>query len=412
VLSGRFDRTGSASVAGLARAGPVGRRVAPLLDDALLFGPLRLWQARRRPRGHGWLGSPVREQVYRELWAGAAHACGATLTDLGGSFYELARDGVVVRVMGQMTPLDDPVAMRLAGDKGVGLRLLAAAGVPVPDSLAFSLWDLSPAYEMLASGGRFVVKPAEGTAGGDGVTGGVRSREDLQRAAVRAGLFGEQLLLERQVEGLVHRLLVLDGQLLDVVVDRPAHLVGDGRSTVQELLDDENDKRVAARGQAGLELLALDLDLLLALRDSGVTLASVPPAGVEVRVRTVTNDRRPVDSRSCTSVVDDDVVRQAVAAVSTFGLRLAGVDVVAQRIDKPLHATDGVVLEVNAAPGLHRHYQVANPLQATRVADVLLELLLTEAAVSASRPSRGAGARPPQRPAVPHLRTAAGSSRR
>jgi len=319
---------------------------------------------------------------------------------------------VAVRVMGQMTPLDDPVAMRLAGDKGVGLRLLAQAGVPVPDSLPFSLWDLGPAYAMLASGGRFVVKPAEGTAGGDGVTGGVRSREDLQRAAVRAGLFGEQLLLERQVEGLVHRLLVLDGQLLDVVVDRPAHLVGDGRSTVQELLDDENDKRVAARGQAGLELLALDLDLLLALRDSGVTLASVPPAGVEVRVRTVTNDRRPVDSRSCTSVVDDDVVRQAVAAVSTFGLRLAGVDVVAQRIDKPLHATDGVVLEVNAAPGLHRHYQVANPLQATRVADVLLELLLTEAAVSASRPSRGAGARPPQRPAVPHLRTAAGSSRR
>ena len=82
------------------------------IPATVLFGPLRLRRARRRPVEHGVLGSPVRERVYRELWGGAARACGATLTDLGGSFYELARDGAVVRVMGQMTALDDPVAMR------------------------------------------------------------------------------------------------------------------------------------------------------------------------------------------------------------------------------------------------------------------------------------------------------------
>lgn len=356
------------------RAGPVGRRLAGAADTARLLGPAVAWRA-RRDRRRPVPGSAARDQVYLDLWRQAAAAVGAVHTDLGGGFAALCRDGREVRVRHQLTPLDDPVALALALDKPRCRALLAAAGVPCPDQVTFTAAAAADAVALLRATGGVVVKPAVGTAGGDGVTSGVRTPADLHRAAWRAARHGPLLVAERQVAGDLHRVLLLEGRVLDVVTDRAPAVVGDATATVEELLRAENDRRRAAGGAGGLELLAPDLDLVLALRAQGLGLRSVPAAGQRVAVKGITNDRGPRDSTTYRGRLHDDVLRACRAAADAVGLRLAGIDVLAPALDAPL--TDGVVLEVNGAPGLHRHYQVADPAAATRVAEPVLERLLS-----------------------------------
>jgi cyanophycin synthetase len=169
---------------------------------------------------------------------------------------------------------------------------------------------------------------------------------------------------------------LLDGELLDTVTNLPPRVVGNGHSTVEELVAAENERRLAARGDAGLELLELDLDMALALRAAGHTLATVPAAGEVVPIKSVSNDLRLEDAATYRGAVHPDVVEQARRAASIVGLRLAGVDIMAPSVDRPLAETGGVVLEVNGAPGFHRHYHVADRDGATPVADRLVEHLL------------------------------------
>jgi len=166
----------------LGRAGRGGRRAAVALDTAALLGPRRAWRTTRRARSQGVPGPPARDAVYRQIWEAAAAAVGADFRDLGSGFAELQRAGTAVRVFHQVTPLDDPVALRVALDKPLAHRLLAAEGLRVPEYVAFSFSDERPALDLLERVGRCVVKPAVGTAGGEGVTSGVSTATDLRRA--------------------------------------------------------------------------------------------------------------------------------------------------------------------------------------------------------------------------------------
>jgi D-alanine-D-alanine ligase-like ATP-grasp enzyme len=57
-------------------------------------------------------------------------------------------------------------------------------------------------------------------------------------------------------------------------------------------------------------------------------------------------------------------------------VRLAGVDLITTDLTASLHATGGVIIEVNGGPGLHHHYHVADRAGATRVAIPILRRLL------------------------------------
>jgi D-alanine-D-alanine ligase-like ATP-grasp enzyme len=360
----------------IARAGRRGRRAAAWADALGLLGPGPLGRQRRELRLHGEPGGRARTAVYRRIWDEAAAALGAEAEDLGGGLLLLRRGSREVRVFHQITPIDDPVTLRIALDKPRVHGLFAAAGLAVPEHVMFPAGDPAPAAELLGRVGRCVVKPANGTGGGEGVVAGIAEGPDLIRAVRVAGTFDDVLLAERHAPGLLHRLLLLDGELLDVIADRPPHVVGDGRASVEELIAAENRRRMRAGGEAGLELLRLDLDTALTLRGRGAGLGTVPAPGEEIAVKSVTNDHRLEDSWTYRDEVHPGVLEQARAGAAAVGLRLAGVDVMAPRIDRPLEETGGVLLEVNGTPGFHRHYHVADRPSATRVAEPILGHML------------------------------------
>lgn len=364
-------------VALLARAGRRGRSAAALAESMRLVGPRPMLRSARELRRLGVPGRSGRDAVYARIWAEAADACGAAFTDRTRGFYEIRKDDKRVPVFQQVTPIDDAVTLRLAVEKPLVHQLMTAAGVTIPEHAEFSYADPAPALDLLERTGRIVLKPASGTGGGEGVTTDVKSRADLSRALLRAAHFSTALLAEHQAPGFLHRLLLLDGELIDTIVERPPRVVGDGRSTIEALMQAENRRRIDASGEAGMEHLLPDVETAIALREQQKTLAYVPGEGEEVQVKTVTNDRRIEDAWTYRDHIAPEVLEQARAATDAVGLRLSGVDVIAPRIDRPLSETGGVILEINGTPGLHRHYHVADRKSATKVAVPIIERLLS-----------------------------------
>jgi len=277
-----------------------------------------------------------------------------------------------------MVDIDDPVTLKVALDKALVHRLMAAAGLSIPDHVEFDVRDPAPALEFLErAGGPCVVKPAAGTGGGHGTTAGVRVAAELMRARRNASAGGTRLLVERQALGAVYRLLLLDGELLDVVRSLPGRLTGDGRSTIEELIFAENERRVRAKGAAGLSLLGVSLDMMMALEHAGLTLSSIVPAGHTITLGAVTNNNAIDDNETFHGELSSQLIAEARSAQKAVGLRLAGVDVITTDPARALHETGGVINEVNGTPGLHHHYLVADQNRATRVAIPVLERLLS-----------------------------------
>jgi cyanophycin synthetase len=356
--------------------GKRGRTVGSWLDLARSMGAGATLR-RVREGNAGVLDPAVRDAVYAAIWREAGEAAGAQVRDLGSGFLEIERDGRATKVFQQVVSLDDPVTLRLALDKPVVHGLLRAAAVPVPEHVEWSFSDPGPALEFVAAaGGPCVVKAASGTGGGEGTTAGVDSPARLMRARLRAGRFGTRLLIERQVPGPVYRLLFLDGELIDTIRHVPPRLTGDGSSTVERLMAAENERRLSARGAAGLSLLDVGLDTIFTLDRQGLKLDSVIPAGETIAVQTVTNDNRIEDTETVREPLHPDLVEASRRAAGAVGLRLAGVDVITPDASQPLERSGGVVAEVNGTPGIHHHYHVANAANATHVAVPILERVL------------------------------------
>jgi len=366
----------TAAAGSLVHAGKLGRELGRQLDVLRSIGPRQSWTSRHQRAGAVSLAVEGRRRVYREIWADAAAAQGAEPVDLGRGFLLLRQGGRETTVWNNQVKLDDPVALRLAADKPLAHQLLSTAGLPVPGHLEFHYRDLSSAFRFLSeSPGPCVVKPARDTGGGAGVTCGVVSPDDLVRARLRAARWDDQLVVERQATGDEYRLLLLDGELLGAVKRSPPRVVPDGRQSVGALIAAENARRLASSGRSGLWLIQPDLDCVLTLRRSGLTLGSVPPPGPPITVKTAANENGPADNETMPSI-GEALVREAARAAAALGVRLAGVEVIAADPQRGVAGGGGVIVEVNGTPGLHYHYQVADLHRATPVAVPILSVLL------------------------------------
>ena len=112
------------------------------------------------------------------------------------------------------------------------------------------------------------------------------------------------------MRGEVYRLLYLDGKLLDAVLQRSPVLIGDGTSSVRQLVRRENLRRLSAGSKAAQFLLSIDLDMRRTLAKQHLSLSSVPNKGALVKIKTVVNENSTRDTFSaahqlCASIIAD-----------------------------------------------------------------------------------------------------------
>lgn len=361
----------------LGRSGRLGREVAVRADILRSAGLAAGWRRFTDDRRLRHLESRPGEDAYRRIWGEAAEAIGAEISELPGGFLEIRTGGARTRVQDNLVMLDDAVTLRFALQKTLVSTLLAGHGLPVPEWAEFDSGDLSAALQFMTSGPvPCVVKPVA-SSGGYAVTSGIRTEADLLRARLRAARVDRRLMIERQAQGVMYRFLLLEGELLDVVRRHPPRVVGDGRSTIGELIAAENRRRIADRHREMLWPLRVDLDCVLTLQSAGLSLSSVPASGQAVAVKTVVSQSTTRDNETVREEISPELVAEARRAAELVGMRLAGVDVITPDIGASLANAGGVILEVNGPPGLNYHYDVADPANATRVAIPILKRLLT-----------------------------------
>jgi len=246
------------------------------------------------------------------------------------------------------------IAESIAQDKELTKKLLDAAGVPVPQGR--SVVDPDDAWAAaLEIGLPVVIKPKDGNQG-KGVTVNVTTREQLDAGFRAASEFRDDILVERYLPGHDYRLLVVGDKLVAAARREPPQVIGDGKHTVRELVDEVNrDPRRGDGHATSLTKIRFDDIALGTLVQQGMNADSVPALGQRVVLR---NNANLSTGGTATDVTDDvhpEVAERAISAAHMIGLDICGVDLVADSVLKPMEDVGGGIVEVNAAPGLRMH---------------------------------------------------------
>ena len=294
-----------------------------------------------------------------------------------GSLLRLGTGCFQRRVRATLTDGTSVIATDIAKDKELTNELLRGAGVPVPrQRIVRDAEEAIRAAEAL--GGPVVVKPLDGNHG-RGVSTHVRAADDVRAAYERAEPEGSVVVVEDQLRGDDHRLLVIDGKLVAAARRVPAHVVGDGEHTVRELVDAVNDDPRRGEGhESVLTRIELDDAALAALSRQDLDPDSVPETGQTVVLHETANLSTGGTAEDVTGRVHPDNARLAVRAAQVVGLDVAGIDFITSDITRSYRETEGAgVCEVNAAPGFRMHLSPAAG-EAHDVGERLIEALFPE----------------------------------
>ena len=259
------------------------------------------------------------------------------------------------RIWTAETDRTSAIAEGISRDKDLTKELLSTCGVPVPEGrLVDSEDDAWEAAEDI--GLPVVVKPYDGNHG-RGVFTNLTTREEVVSAYRVAVDEGSGVIVERFVLGNEHRLLVVGDRMVAAAAGEPAWVTGDGKSTITELIDSQinTDPRRGRTENHPLNPVRLDSAARLEIARQGLTEDGVPAEGQRVLVQRSGNVAFDVTDR-----VHPSVAATVTLAARIVGLDIAGVDLVAEDISRPLEEQRGAIVEVNAGPGLLMHLKPAD----------------------------------------------------
>lgn len=258
------------------------------------------------------------------------------------------------RIQAAETDRTSAIAESIAQDKELTKKLLDAAGVPVPRGRPVA--DAEDAWAAACEiGGPVVVKPRAGNQG-KGVAVNIATREQVMAAYAASSEYSSSVIVEQYVPGHDFRLLVVGGRLVAAARRDPPQVIGDGVHTIAELVEQVNSDPHRSEGHAtSLTKIRFDDIALATLAKQAYTADSVPPKGALIILR---NNANLSTGGSATDVTDDvhpEMAERAIAAARMIGLDVCGVDMVCDSVHQSLEEQGGVVVEVNAAPGLRMH---------------------------------------------------------
>ncbi|MDK9691558.1 cyanophycin synthetase [Azospira sp.] len=271
-----------------------------------------------------------------------------------GNLVQLGYGSRQRRIWTAETDRTSAIAESISRDKDLTKSLLASCGVPVPEGVTVkSSEDAWEAAEDI--GLPVVVKPSDGNHG-RGVFTNLTTREEIETAFSVAQDEGSEVIVERFIPGNEHRLLVVGGRMVAASRGETAQVVGDGKSTVLELIELQlnSDPRRGNSEDHPLNRVRLDSAARLEVRRQGFEPDGVPPEGKVVVIQ-----RNGNVSIDCTAEVHPDTAETVALAARIVGLDIAGVDLVVEDVSKPLADQGGAIVEVNAGPGLLMHIKPA-----------------------------------------------------
>ena len=258
------------------------------------------------------------------------------------------------RIQATVTSETSSIGVEIACDKEDTKFLLEQAEVEVPRG------DIIGRESSLAEACRYVgfplvVKPVGGNHG-RGITVNIKNYDDALVAFHAAKNVSPKVIIEKYITGEDYRLLVINNVLVAAAKRSPAHIIGDGKSTIKELVDEVNkDPRRGYGHENVLTKITINDLTKTIIAAKGYNEESVPAEGEKVILKDTANLSTGGTAEDVTDIVHPSNVSMAERISKIIDLDICGIDIMTTDISQPLNETGGAVLEVNAGPGFRMH---------------------------------------------------------
>jgi cyanophycin synthetase len=277
------------------------------------------------------------------------------------------------RIRATIASTTSSIAVDIACDKEETKNLLEAAEIPVPRGrIVYSEEGLKEALERISY--PIVTKPVDGNHG-KGATTNINNWEDAIRGLEAAKKYSRGVIVEKFITGQDHRVLVINYKFVAAAIRKPASVVGDGISNIQELIDKTNeDPRRGYGHEKTLTQIKVDDFTLDMLAKANLNLESILPNGKELLLKPTANLSTGGTATDVTDLVHPDNIFMCERIARIIGLDICGIDIMAENLTEPVKDIGGAILEVNAAPGFRMHIDPAEGIP-RNVAEPVIDML-------------------------------------
>ncbi len=277
------------------------------------------------------------------------------------------------RIQATVTSTTSNIAVEIACDKEETKNLLEQASIPTPKGrIIYDEEDLQGAIDYIEY--PIVLKPVNGNHG-RGITTNIKSWEEAVEALALAKKVSRAVICERYITGFDFRLLVINYKLIAAARRTPACVIGDGKSSIQDLVDKVNsDPRRGYGHEKVLTAIKIDDMTLNILKEKSLTLDSIVAKDEVLYLKTTANLSTGGTATDVTDLVHPYNVFMAERIAKIIGLDICGIDIMASDLTTPIKENGGAILEVNAGPGFRMHIAPTEGLP-RNVADPVMDML-------------------------------------
>ncbi|MES2617853.1 MAG: cyanophycin synthetase [Bacteroidota bacterium] len=277
------------------------------------------------------------------------------------------------RIQATVVSTTSSIAVEIACDKEDTKNLLEAAEIPVPKGrICYDDEDIEIAASRI--GYPLVTKPINGNHG-KGATTNIKNFDELKAGFEAAKKYSRSIIVEKFITGHDHRVLVINYKFVAAAKRTPASIVGDGKNTIQQLIDIVNsDPRRGYGHEKVLTAIKVDSFTETILIDKGLTLETVLPKGEELLLKPTANISTGGTATDITDIVHPSNIFMCERIARIIGLDICGIDIMAPDLSTPINENGGAVLEVNAAPGFRMHLEPTEGLP-RNVAEPVIDML-------------------------------------
>jgi cyanophycin synthetase len=324
----------------------------------------KMREIRERVRLGPSTGSIVEEAVARDIpWIRLGTN---SLVQLGYGVNQM-------RFQATITCKTSNIAVDIACNKEETKRMLDLASIPVASgSICVDEEDLENTIKKI--GYPIVLKPLDGNHG-KGASINVVTWEDAVAGLAYAQKYSRRVIVEKFITGYDFRVLVIDNKLVAAAKREPAHVKGDGKQTIQQLIEETNkDPRRGYGHENVLTEIAVDRDTLDLLEKLQYTLDTIPAKDEVVYLKSTANLSTGGTSVDVTDMMHPENIFLCERISRVIGLDICGVDIMAPNLTEPLKVNGGCILEVNAAPGFRMHLAPSEGLP-RNVASPVIDML-------------------------------------
>ena len=274
------------------------------------------------------------------------------------------------RIQATVTSQTSSIGVELACDKDDTKHLLEQAEVPIPDGdIIRTERGLKEVIEDI--GYPIVIKPVNGNHG-RGITTNINNIDEALIAFSAAKEVSRLVIVEKYITGEDFRILVINNQFVAAAKRSPAHVIGDGKSTIQQLIDKVNeDPRRGFGHEKVLTKIEVNNLTLEILKEENLKPDSIVKKDEYVKLKNTANLSTGGTAEDVTDMVHPSNIFMAERISKIIDLDICGIDIMADTLTEPISNTGGAVLEVNAGPGFRMHLQPSSGLPRNVAANVV-----------------------------------------